>query len=222
MTVQIAFIVLLGLIVAISMVVFAVLGAMHLRRTQHLVQDAHTAGLRFSPEDPFDVPRRYSDFALMHMGHNPRANNVTYGRIGRRPARAFDFRYEAGHGTRRATRQYSVITVDVELPLPFAILWNEADLAAAPLPVLAEGKRIGGWFTIGDEGVARVLVRACAALVDEGISVQTGSGALLFCSPVRRWRDHTTDRFGAVHGILDRLEAWCENDAGENSTKAGR
>ena len=137
MTVQIAFIVLLGLIVAISMVVFAVLGAMQMRRTRRLTWEAHTRGLRFAAEDPFDVPRRYSDFALMHLGHSPRANNVVYGRIGRRAARAFDFRYEAGHGTRRTTRPYSVITVDAELPLPSAILWNEADLSAAPLVVLA-------------------------------------------------------------------------------------
>lgn len=216
MTVQIAFIVLLGLIVAISMVVFAVLGAMQLRRTRRLIRDAHTMGLRFAVEDPFDVPHRYSDFALMHLGHSPLANNVTYGRIGRRPVRAFDFRYEAGHGTRRSTRRYSVITVDVELPLPSAILWNEADVAAAPLAVLAEGKRLGGWFTVGDEGVARVLVRACAGLVDESVSVQTSGGALLFCSPVRRWRNHTTDRFGVVRGILDVLEAWCDSGAGKN------
>jgi len=216
MTVQIAFIVLLGLIVAISMVVFAVLGAMQLRRTRRLTRDAHTRGLRFAAEDPFDVPHRYSDFALMHLGHSPRANNVTYGRIGRRPVRAFDFRYEAGHGTRRSMRQYSVITVDVELPLPFAILWNEADVAAAPLAVLAEGRRLGGWFTIGDEGVARVLARTCRGLVEEGVSVQTGPGALLFCSPVRRWRNHTTDRFDAVRRILDVIEAWCDDGAGQN------
>ena len=53
-----------GLFVA-AMVSFLMAGARQYRRTCRLRRRAEELGLRFSHSDPFDVPNRYANFALM-------------------------------------------------------------------------------------------------------------------------------------------------------------
>lgn len=142
--------------------------------------------MRFSADDPFDVPRRYADFALICGGHSPKADNVIYGRLGGRRVRAFDFRYEVGHGTRRMTRHYAVVVVEVERDLPRVLMWNDDDAESSPLPTRSADGHIACWSYRGDPEAAVALKNALGDLMSEGASVQTcGTGLMLF-APVRR------------------------------------
>ena len=89
---QVAFIALLIGILIAAVVSFAVMAGMRARRTHTTARISNGLQMRFSPEDPFDVPRRYPDFVLIANGHSPQASNVTYGRLEGHRVRAFDFR----------------------------------------------------------------------------------------------------------------------------------
>lgn len=204
-----------------------IMGALQVRRTRALAGEAHRMELRFSPDDPFDVPRRYADFALVHCGHSPRASNVTYGRVGGCPVRAFDFRYEVGHGTRRSARHYSVIVVETDLSLPFVLMWHEGDAQAAPLAVRQAGKRRGGWFCLGSDRLAASLADACAPMTGDRVSMQTRENAIMLCMPVQRRRQHYTDHLDNIQGVLDAAKAACTsgvrpNDETADSDEPGR
>ncbi len=180
---------------AAAVIAFAVGGAMGVRRRNRLARAAHEAGLLFSADDPFDVPRRYADFALVGAGHGGRATNVTYGRLGGLPIRAFDFRYEIGHGTRRHTRHYAVVVVEADAPLPTFSLWSSRQADLAPLAVRQAEGSLNGWDYRG-QGAGRALANlsqdlARAATGIEAFGPATGgftetAAALMVCAPVRR------------------------------------
>jgi hypothetical protein len=101
--------------------------------------------------------------------------------------RAFDFHYEMGHGTRRATRHYSVVVAELGGGLPDALLWHVAD--DAPPPGVADARdSIGRWVWRGDEALAADLGRACRGLAGRPVSVQAHGGRLMFALPVRKAR----------------------------------
>ena len=131
-------------------VAFAIGGWLQGRRRDRLARAAHEAGLLFSGEDPFDVSRRYADSALLGAGHAGRATNVTYGRVGGLPVRAFDFRYEIGHGTRRQARHYAVVAVEALGPVAPLLLWRWRDADLAPLAVRQATQRLGEWDARGE------------------------------------------------------------------------
>jgi len=194
-------------VLGVSVVSFVVMGLRQLHRTNSLARKAHEMGLHFSPNDLFDVPRRYGDFALISRGHGPRAYNVTHGRFGRLPVRAFDFRYEVGHATRRMTRHYSVIVAQASVTLGKVVMWNLDDAQAAPLSAGTSAGRVDRWACCGDLQLARVMARACGGFSDSdrAVSIEARDDTVMFCIPVSgRCRDYT-DSVEHVEGVIERL-----------------
>jgi len=191
---------LIGVLVA-SVVSFLVMGLVQFGRTNSLARKAHQMRMKFSSSDPFDVPCRYGQFALIANGHSGRANNVTYGRLEGWPVRAFDFRYEVGHGTRRLTRHYSVVVAETELDLPPVLMWNERDIEGSPMAVRQSSGRLAWWFYVGSDALAATLEEECRPLADQGVSVQICGSTLMLCAPVRKARQNyiqTLEKMGQI------------------------
>ncbi|MFB3890985.1 MAG: hypothetical protein ACE15C_03060 [Phycisphaerae bacterium] len=177
---------------------FAVMGASHARRRRWLARKANRMGMRFSADDPFDVPIRYRRFALIRAGHSPKAANVAYGRVDGWSVRSFDFRYEIGHGTGRVTRRYWAIVVEAEAEMPRASLWNDLDRGLAPLEATAGAVRAGPWWRGGEKACADALWDACEAVVGDGASAQTSGNLLMICAPVLRGRTDYTPYYSTA------------------------
>ena len=155
--IQYAFVaVLVGVLLAAS-VSFAVMGLGKMLRRRRLARDAHESGMKFFPDDPYDVPRRYADFAVVSSGHSPCANNVTAGRLGGRALRAFDFRCELGHGTRRLTRRYSVAVAETSLAQASLLMWHTGDAELAPMAARDMQGRVGQWSFRGSRALAEAV-----------------------------------------------------------------
>ena len=197
-------IVLLG-VLAVAMAFFAVMGLAQVRRTKALARAANEMGLQFSSDDPFDVPRRYADLALISCGHSGRANNVSYGRLHGLPVRAFDFRYEIGHGTRRIARHYSVVTAEVGVELPPALIWHVEDEAVSPLLAGRPTAHVDCWACQGDAEFARQLAEACRALADYFVSAQTQGSIMLLCAPVRKGEHRRGLLMSQAAGVLREI-----------------
>jgi hypothetical protein len=180
------------LVLAAALCGFGAVGMLHRRRAGALRRDAHEMDLRFSPEDPFDIPSRYAEFALVDNGHSPIASNVSYGRMDGVAVRAFDFRYEIGHGTRRQTCHYDVIVFETDAKLPAALMWHREDVAFAPLPARQIRGLIGQWTYCGDGQMAARLCAAWGSDVCQGVSMQSMSNAIMMCRPARRVRQRYT------------------------------
>jgi len=199
---------LIGVLIA-SVVSFVVMGFRQLRRTNLLARKAHEMDLHFSPSDPFDVPRRYGGFDLISRGHGPRAYNVTHGHICGVPVRAFDFRYEVAHATRRTTRHYSVIVVQIRMALGKLLMWHVDDAQAAPLSSGISARRVGKWMCRGDLALARALAEADGPLGDQTASVEVRNDMMMFCIPIeKRCSDYTTS-LGRLDRVLERIEEYC-------------
>jgi len=212
-------IVLLVGVLAAAVVAFAVTGALQRRRTRALARKAHEMGMRFSPTDPFDVPRRYAQFALISAGHSPRANNVIYGGVKGLPLRMFDFRYEVGHGTRRMARHYSVVMVETDQAPPPMLMWNDLDAGNAPLDILWAELHLAGWTCLGDETLAETLADVCRPMAAEGVSVQVCRTTLMLCASGRKWLEDCGARAGDASGIVEAVRA-CTGATGDQ--RAGR
>ncbi len=140
-----------------SVVSFLVMARRQRRRSRALARQAHQLDLRFSRDDPFDLPGLYGRFAMIAGGHSPHAHNVAYGRVGGRSVRAFDFRYECGHGISRLVRHYNVVVVEMERALSPVLMWHEQDVAAAPLALQRQHWRLESWLCRGDRATAKAL-----------------------------------------------------------------
>ncbi len=200
----IVIILLFGLL-AVSMSFFVVMGLRQHRRTNALARAAHGAGMQFAPEDLFDVPRRYAGFALIGAGHSPRAHNMTYGRLGGRPIRMFDFRYEIGHGTRRLARHYGVVVAEGAADLPDLLMWHAEDAPLVPLPARQAPRRVARWTCVGDTAAAEKVADTCRPLGDRLASIQARDGSVMVCVPVQRGRRAyavTPSDAAAVLGVL--------------------
>jgi hypothetical protein len=193
---------------------FGALGMLHSRRAGALRRDAHEMGLRFSSEDPFDLPGRYAEFALVDNGHSPVASNVSYGRMDGLAVRAFDFRYEIGHGTRRQTCHYDVVVFETDTKLPGTLMWHREDIAFAPLPARQIRGLIGQWTYCGDGQMAARLSAAWGSDVCQGVSMQSRSNAIMMCRPARRVRQRYTQWLKAAIAtacaIVPKLEDQAE------------
>jgi hypothetical protein len=174
--------ILLLAVLAAAIVFFAVMGVAQRRRTRALARRAHAAGMQFAGDDPFDVPRRYADLALVTCGHSPRAHNVTYGRLEGLPVRAFDFRYEVAHGTRRVTRHYGVVVAEAGRELPDLLMWHDDDEAVGAMLSRETSRRVGQWACVGHSDLALRLSARCPALTHGRMSLQTKGGKLMLCA----------------------------------------
>jgi hypothetical protein len=204
--VQSVIVTLLMLLLAVAVGYFAIMGYLQRRRTFALARMAGEKGLRFSVDDPFDVARRYADFCLLSAGHSAKAHNVTYGRIDQCSLRAFDFRYEVGHGTRRSTRRYNVVVVETPDSMAPVLMWNLIDADNAPLAARQSGETVLAWTCGGDIHLRHALATAAMPFAEDGLSVQTCGSTLMLASPVRRRQDYTR-QFEAAAAILSAVRS---------------
>jgi hypothetical protein len=206
--VQAVVVILLFAVLAVAMAASAVLGLVQARRARALARAAHEAGFKFSPSDPFDVPRRYAGLALISSGHSPRASNVTHGRLKGLPVRAFDFTYEIGHGPRRVTRHYSVVVAETDRRLPPAIIWHVDDGEMSPLPARQPTARVGCWLCSGDEQFSRRLAEACRPVADQAVSAQTWETRVMLCAPVPRGSNRRAFSIVQAGSVLSEIDTW--------------
>ncbi len=159
---------------------------MGLRRSAHtksLARHAHKWGIRFSSEDPFDIPVRFGEFALISCGHSPRACNVMHGRLREWPVRAFTFHYEAGHGTKRTTRHYGVVVVELSTKFPDVLMWNTTIDDQAPLEVRNSDGHVLCWSFVGSKKVADAVSDSALAMGEKGLGIQIRGDILMLSMP---------------------------------------
>jgi len=210
---QTVFVALLVGVLVVSVLSFAVMGLGRRRRVIALAREAHRRGMRFSGSDPFDVARRYAAFELIRSGHSPHAHNVTYGRLDGWTLRAFDFRYELGHGTRRLTRQYGVVVVETDVPCGPVLMWHESDLRHGPMAAWRSRQRQACWLCQGSQDLAARLAELCWPLAEHRVSVQACGSVLMFCLPApERWPDYIAG-LEKIGPILRGLRAWTQQPA---------
>lgn len=183
-------------VAAISM---AVMGWRDHRRANALARKAHEMFMKFSIDDPFDIPRRYGPFAVIATGHSVRAGHVTYGRLEGVSVRAFDLRYELGHGTRRSTRFYGVIALESPADLGDVLLWNQREDQAVPVAAQMNEGRLDGWSFRGDRALAERLADCCQAF--RVVSAQSRGNTVMFCFS---GRDYMA-RLGDVRAMIQSL-----------------
>lgn len=169
-------------------------------------------GLRFSPDDPFDVPHRYRQFPVICSGHSPLAENVSYGRVDGWPVRAMQFHNEIGHGTRRQTKNYSIIVFEVDSPLPSAALWNNRDLSDAPLEVRNASQHLEYWTYSGDEEFCRQISRLAEDLGKDGFNIQTLGQSIFFSVLEKRSEGFYTDYLKPIIAVLENLPQAARHD----------
>ncbi len=193
-------------VLAATVVSIAAMALRQHRRSGRLEQEACERNLHFSAPDPFDIPRRYARFEAIRTGHSPRADNVAHGRVGGWPVRAFDFRYELGHGPRRQTRHCSVLVLETDRPLPECLLWNDGDAEHAPLTLRLPDGRVPPWTHRGSAVFAERLARLLSPLADSAVSAQVLRGTLLLSRPERRGRGGYLELLAAAEGLAGDLQ----------------
>ena len=169
------------------MIVLVWMGWSRRRRLMALARTAHEMGMRFSPDDPFDMTRHYSEFVLASAGHSGRAENVIFGRYEGWILRTFDYYFEVGHGTRRLSRRYSVIATDTDLDLPDLLMWSADDTDHVPLAVGDPVGRAGQWMVISGMKFAPTMAEAFGNYSDKPVDLQINNRSVMICSPVR-WK----------------------------------
>ncbi len=205
---QILFTMLLTAILVVAMISFAFMAIMRLRRSRAMARQAHELNMRFSASDPLDIARRYANFALVSGGHSPKANNVTFGRMEGRRVSAFDFRYEVGHGTRRLTRHYTVVTVESVRTLPNLIMWNDDDVEAAPLEVRTGDCHLRDWACAGEMDLAAKIASECEDLREIGMSFQVSGTNVMMFAPANRDGVDARRRLAEAVRVAEMVEAF--------------
>jgi len=206
----------LGLMVMVGLVVLMVMSLRQGRRRARLAKMAGELGFRYSREDPFDIPGRCAEFALVTAGHSPVAANMISGHLEGMAVRAFDFQYEVGHSARRMMRRYAVILLETESPLPRLLMWHSGDFppiparqtthVRGPWSIIGDGKRGDGQFTthvlatdvpatnvlatdvLAADVFATDVLAACTPWFAHGGCVETAGHAILLATPYQPGR----------------------------------
>ena len=186
----------LWVVAAISM---AVMGWREHRRANALARKAHEMFMKFSIDDPFDLPRRYSQFAVIAAGHSVRAEHVTHGRLEGVGVRAFALRYELGHGTRRSTRFHGVVAMESHWDLGDVLLWNERQGQAIPVAAQLNDDHLDGWSFRGDKALAERLAECCRSF--RAVSAESRGNTVMVCFDGRDYMD----RLGDIQAIVRSL-----------------
>jgi len=176
--------VLVGLLMAVVLAGVAAMVVTSLRqhgRRMRLGQLASQHGLRFSVDDPFDVPRRYADFALVASGHSTAASNVIFGHVEGMPVREFDFQYEVGHGTRRLTRRYGVILLEMPSDPGSLLMWHEED--SPPVSAGQARQQFGPWIFCGPRTLVEAVAGIGQDLFAKGGCVEVRRSVMLIAVP---------------------------------------
>ncbi len=174
----------IGLIVMAGVLLW--LGGKQHARRRRLAERARQRGLEFAAGDSQRLVLSYEDMALLCAGHSRRVENVISGRLDSWTIRAFDFRFDVGHGLRRMRRLYHVVLVDLGQLLDPVLMWHVDDLRRAPFLVRQCDQRMGGWLYSGSEMLARRLGHACAGLERCHVSMQIREQWLVLSCPASR------------------------------------
>ncbi len=200
------FVAVLVCVLLAAMASFMGVGLLRARRTRVLARKAYDLNLRFSKDDPFDLPMQYRQFALCRSGHSARASNVAHGRVKGRAVRVFDLRCESGHGPRRAHRYYSVAMAETSVELPPAVLWNEQDGDWIPLEVQPLAARSGRWLVKGSPAASAAVLESGMEFHGMAVSVQTQGQLVMTAAPVRQGSVEMVP-LDCVLDLATRLEA---------------
>jgi len=163
--------------------VLAALLAAGRRRSGRRSRQSHELAMGFAAEDPFDLPRRYGQFALLGRGHGLRAHDVTYGRYGGRRARCFEVRLEQGHGPHRLIRRASAVAVETDHDLGVVLLWHDRDAEGRELFLPPAAGQVGPWRCCGPAQAVEALAGACGLSQGAGASIEVRGGVLLLWVP---------------------------------------
>lgn len=179
-----------GLILVIFFVsalcVFSVHGWRRVRREQMLAGQAAMAGLKFSRQDPFELPLKYSGFSLMRCGHGQTASNVAFGRVDSFDVQAFDFSYETGHGFERTTHRYGVMVLSVQAD-EHVVMWSQYKPELVPFMIPSETQKIGPWCYSGSQRLAESIRVADSSgkLENAAAAVELKGNVLMISIPYR-------------------------------------
>ncbi len=193
----------IGLIVMAGVLLW--LGGKQYARRCRLAERAKQRGMEFTRGDSQRLVLSYEDMALLCAGHSRRIENVISGRLGSWSVRAFDFRYDVGHGLRRMRRFYHVVLVDVARWMDSVLMWHVDDLQRAPFLVRQCDQRVGAWLYSGDSGLAERLSHACGALERHGVSMQVHEQWLVLSCPGSRDSDVCSQLLDRAGDIAARL-----------------
>ncbi len=200
----------------IAVMIFTAVGFRQWRRRARVARKSGELGLRFSVDDPFDIPRRYAELALMGSGHSLTAENVTYGYMENRPVRAFDLHYEIGHGTRRLMRRYGCVLLEMPRPLPELLVWRPSREWTLPMDC---DERIGPWSYIGPRDLALAALDAGLADAPDGGCFQVRASVVLIGVPRERF---SADYFGhlpTLRKVAQALEELCPASGPSGGTR---
>jgi len=203
--VQTLFTWLLMLVLGGSVLSLLAMGLGQVRRANRLARQAHHRRMSFAGADPFDIPVRYRNLALVCSGHSAHAHNITHGRLAGWPVRACDLRFECGHGTRRLTRHYSVVLAETDIDLPPLLMWHEHDQDNTPMAVRRSERQQGPWSCLGDERLGQLLTSPWAGDPPRPVSLQILGHVLMLCCPVTRRKDDYQPLLDMLAGTLARL-----------------
>jgi hypothetical protein len=181
------------------------LGSRQYARRRCLAQRAKQRGMTFSAGDTQRLALSYEDMALLCAGHSRRVENVISGRVNTLAIRAFDFRYDVGHGLRRMRRFYHVVLVDLGRAFEPVLMWHVGDLHRAPFLARQCTQRMGAWLFEGDARVAERLARACRPLSGHGVSMQVRQQWLVLSCPSARQSDVCVQLLDAAGDIGAKL-----------------
>ncbi|MCL2700676.1 MAG: hypothetical protein FWE88_03155 [Phycisphaerae bacterium] len=197
--------ILLLLVLSLAAAGLAVLTVVSLRqrRRMRLARVASDLGFRYSREDLFNVPVRYAEFALVTSGHCLLASNVISGHLEGLAVRAFDFQYEVGHGTRRMTRQYGVVVVEMPSPLPRLLMWHNGDFT--PIPARQATQTRGPWSFLGNAELADGFIAAGDEWFAHGGCVEIRRHAILLATPAPTGRDALVTSLPNIVHTVKRL-----------------
>lgn len=197
-----------------ALCVFGVHGWRRVRRERMLAAQAAEMGLKFSREDPFELPMKYAAFSLMNCGHGQNAYNVAHGRAGSLDVQAFDFSYEAGHGFERSTRRYGIIVFAVQSDENVA-MWPQHIPGNMPFITGDVTGTVGPWCYCGSQRLAENIHAADSneGLEKAGACVELKDNVMMISIPYRDERKWTYSLWlpGAVK-IAKKLAASAEEN----------
>jgi hypothetical protein len=118
---------LLFVTIAVLIVVGIVYGFIKARqRREALERLAAELGLKFYPDDPWNLLIRYGHLDL--LGHGGRASNVLAGQMDGRDVAAFDYQYTTGSGKNSHTYYYQAAVFEMPIVAPRLLVRRESVL----------------------------------------------------------------------------------------------
>jgi hypothetical protein len=151
------------------------------RRRGRLARLAEQLGLRLSVRDFMNLPARYARCLLMQAGHSAYAQNILFGRLKNCFLRAFDYRFELGHGPQRQASRLTVVAGETQRWRPTTAIWRDRPATAALVCMegLTAAPDDSRW--VGDEASARELLASWPGDLGPVTLLTAGRAVLAAC-----------------------------------------